>query len=89
MAVMSYGIKRSRINKRRLITLEVLASLATDSAIDVGSRELFRSAVIIFDTQTDRVAYFHELPDRRMDPLGNLRVKSYLNGLVSNYNWIY
>ena len=89
MAVMSYGIKRSPVNKGLLITMDVLESLATDSSIDLTSKELFRSAVIIFDSQTDRVVYFHQLSRRRMDPMNKLRVQSCLNGLVSNYNWLY
>lgn len=89
MAVMSYGIKRSSVNKRVLFALDFIINLFTKEGVYVGSRELFRSGVIIFDTQTDCVVYFHNLRDRAMNPLNKTLVRNYLSGLVSNYKWVF
>lgn len=89
MAIISGGFTRSRKNYTREIVRDVaLAVLSLGSFIPVSYKNMFDSAVIIFDSKTDSVVYFRQLDPMSIDPLNQPRVWNYLPRLVDRYKWV-
>ena len=89
MAIVSWGFTRSRKNYTREIVRDVaLAVLSLGSFIPVSYKNMFDSAVIIFDSKTDSVVYFRQLDPMSIDPLNQPRVWNYLPRLVDRYKWV-
>ena len=89
MAIVSGGFTRSRKNYTREIVRDVaLAVLSLGSFIPVSYKNMFDSAVIIFDSKTDSVVYFRQLDPMSIDPLNQPRVWNYLPRLVDRYKWV-
>lgn len=89
MAVISGGFTRSRKNYTREIVRDVaLSILSLGSVIPVTYKNMFDSAVIIFDSKTESVVYFRQLDPVSIDPLNQSRVWDYLPRLVDRYKWV-
>ena len=89
MAVISGGFTRSRKNYTREIVRDVaLSILSLGSVIPVTYKNMFDSAVIIFDSKTESVVYFRQLDPVSIDPLNQPRVWNYLPRLVDRYKWV-
>lgn len=89
MAVVSGGFTRSRKNYTREIVRDVaLSILSLGSVIPVTYKNMFDSAVIIFDSKTNSVVYFRQLDPVSIDPMNQPRVWNYLPRLVDRYKWI-
>lgn len=89
MAVISGGFTRSRKNYTREIVRDVaLSILSLGSVIPVTYKNMFDSAVIIFDSKTESVVYFRQLDPISIDPLNQPRVWNYLPRLVDRYKWV-
>ncbi|MBR5063837.1 MAG: hypothetical protein IKX05_03885 [Bacteroidales bacterium] len=89
MAIVSGGFTRSRKNYTREVVRDVaVAILSLGSVIPVSYKNMFDSAVIIFDSQTESVVYFRQLDPANFDPLNQVRVYNYLPNLVNRYKWL-
>ena len=88
MAIVSGGFTRSRKNYTREIVRDVaIAILSLGSVVPVTYKNMFDSAIIIFDSQTNSVVYFRQLDPMAIDPLNQPRVINYRPRLISRYDW--
>lgn len=88
MAVVSGGFTRSRRNYTREVVKDIAVSiLSLGTVIPVSYRNMFDSAVIIFDSKTGSMVYFRQLDPVSMDPMNQPRVWNYLPRLVDRYKW--
>ena len=88
MAIVSGGFTRSRKNYTREIVRDVaIAILSLGSVVPVTYKNMFDSAIIIFDSQTNSVVYFRQLDPMAIDPLNQPRVINYLPRLIRRYDW--
>ena len=89
MAVISGGFTRSRKNYTREIVKDIaIGILSLGSVIPVSYKNMFDSAVIIFDSKTNSVVYFRQLDPVSIDPMNQPRVVNYLPRLVDRYKWV-
>ena len=89
MAVVSGGFTRSRKNYTREIVRDVaLSILSLGSVIPVTYKNMFDSAVMIFDSKTNSLVYFRQLDPVSIDPMNQPRVWNYLPRLVDRYKWV-
>ena len=89
MAIVSGGFTRSRRNYTREVVRDVaVAILSLGSVIPVTYKNMFDSAIIIFDSQTNSVVYFRQLDPMNFDSLNQPRVYNYLSRLISRYKWL-
>ena len=89
MAVVSGGFTRSRKNYTRAVVKDIAISLLSlGSVVPVSYRNMFDSAVIIFDSKTNSVVYFRQLDPVSIDPMNQPRVWNYLPRLVDRYKWV-
>ena len=89
MAVISGGFTRSRKNYTREIVKDIaIGILSLGSVIPVSYKNMFDSAVIIFDSKTNSVVYFRQLDPESIDPMNQPRVVNYLPRLVDRYKWV-
>ena len=89
MAIVSGGFTRSRKNYTREIVRDVAVSILTlGSVIPVTYKNMFDSAIMIFDSRTNSLVYFRQLDPVSVDPMNQPRVWNYLPRLVDRYRWV-